>query len=389
MTINKAFKHRIYPNSLQKQQFAKIFGCCRFVYNKCLDLRKSVYASEKRNVSSSECMRYVTALRRSPETVWLAEADSMALQESVKDLGRAYDNFFAKRASFPRFKKKASSSQSYRTRNQGGGIRIEDGKLRLPTINGLVKIKYSRPFEGRILNATVTKTRTDKYFVSLCCEMEFVPKNNSGGLVGIDVGLKSFYTDSNGLCVDAPKPLKELEAKLIREQRKLSRMLVANIKGYTAARKPMYKKPLSECRNIEKQRIKVARIHEKIANIRMDFLHKEALRLADENQVICIEHLNIRGMVRNHRLAKAISDASWSCFFSILEYKAFERGSVVVKVPTFYPSSQVCSSCGFKNPLVKNLSVREWDCLSCGAHHGRDTNAAENILTKGLAMLNA
>ena len=166
-------------------------------------------------------------------------------------------------------------------------------------------------------------------------------------------------------------------------------MIQSNIQGYTKGRKPIFNRSLSECRNIEKQRLKVARIHEKIANIRMDFLHKEALKLASENQVVCIEHLNVKGMVKNHRLAKAIADSSWSSFFSILEQKAFEHGSVVVKVPTFYPSSQVCHICGYKNPLVKNLSVREWRCPSCGAHHCRDINAAENILSKGLAMLQA
>ena len=387
MLIHKAFKYRIYPNKVQQTQFVGIFGCCRFAYNRCLALRRDIYNAEKRNVSYAECARYITQLKKLPEFIWLAGCDSMALQESVKDLDRAYSVFFKKLGGYPSFKRKRDHRQSYRTRNQSKGIRIEENRLRLPTIKGTVKLKYSRPFEGRILNATIEKTASGKYFVSLCCETELEPKPNAGGMIGIDVGIKEFFVDSNDVPVHNPAPLKKQEARLIRAQRKLSRMIQSDIKGYTSKRRPIFKRPLSECSNIQKQRVRIARIHEKIANIRTDHLHKTALSLVNENQVICVEDLNIKGMVKNHKLAKAISDASWGRFFRILEYKAFEHGSAVVKVPAFFPSSQTCSCCGYKDPSVKDLSVRQWVCPSCGAVHDRDGNAAKNILAKGLAML--
>lgn len=389
MLVNKGYKYRIYPTKEQQQMLAAFFGCCRFVYNRCLDLRKSAYEADKRKVSAAECMRYVTKLRSGADTAWLAGCDSMALQEAVKDLDRAYRNFFEKRAGYPRFKKKYASEQSYRTRNQNNGIRIADrNHIRIP-VAGTFKAKISRIPEGRILNATISRSCSGKYFISICVEEEVVPKPNNGCMTGIDVGIKVFYTDSNGNTVDAPKPLKALEKKLRREQKKLSRMIEADIAGYTGHRRPVFKRPLSECRNIQKQRAKVARVHEHIRDIRLDFLHKVSTALVNENQVIGIEHLNVKGMVRNRRLAKAISDVSWSTFFNLLEYKAYEHGCTVIKVPTFFPSSQTCTCCGYKNPLVKDLSVRDWTCPVCGTVHDRDENAAENILKKALEMLEA
>ena len=379
MLIHKGYKYRIYPTKSQIALFAVFFGCCRFVYNYFLALRKSVYTSEKRNMSQYECMRLATALKK--QYPWLSDCDSMALQESLKDLDSAFVNFFEKRAERPHFHKKAFA-QSYRTRNQSNGIRIEGKYIVLPKL-GKVKAKISRMPNGRILNATVSRTTTGKYFVSLCCEEELVLKDNAGGKIGIDLGIKELYVDSNDHHEPNPKYLAKYEKKFRREQRSLSRMIEANTVGHTAGR-PIYKRPLSECSNIQKQRLKVAKIHEKIHNCRTDNLHKASTKLVSENQVIAVESLNIKGMVRNHRLAKAISDVSWSRFVTMLEYKSFEYGCTILKVPTFYPSSQTCSSCGYKNPRVKDLSVRRWICPECGAAHDRDYNAAKNILTKAL-----
>ena len=385
MKTHRGYRYRIYPTATQSVLIAQILGCCRFVYNHCLSLRKETYAREKRNVSQSECMRIVTALRHSPETVWLAACDSMALQEAVKDLEKAYNNFIEKRAGYPKYRRRRSGDQTYRTRNQSGVIRIGGNRINLPKL-GPVKAKISRLPKGRILNATVTRAASGGYYVSLCVEEELTPKPNAGGEVGIDLGIKDFYTDSNGVKAPNNKYLRKYEKQLKREQRKLSRMIEANIAGYTKDRRPVWKKPLSECRNIQKQRIKTARIHEKIYNCRTDTMHKTALKLVNENQIIAAESLNIRGMVRNRRLAKAISDASWGRFLTILEYKAFEHGCRVIRIPAFYPSSQVCSDCGNKNPRVKDLSVRRWTCSKCGCIHDRDENAAVNILKAALKL---
>ena len=365
MIQHKGYKYRIYPNKAQAVILSQFFGCCRFVYNRCLSYRKEVYTLEKRNVSQYECMRLVTQMRHDPDCAWLSSCDSMSLQESIKDLNKAFANFFEKRGGYPKFHKK-SSVQTYRTRNQSGGIRIEENRIVLPKL-GAVKAKISRCLKGRILSATVSRTATGKYFVSLCCEEELIPKPNAKGMIGIDLGIKELYVDSNNCHEPNHK----------------------NIAGYTKDLKPIWKRPLSECSNLQKQKQKIARIHEKIYNCRSDHLHKVSSKLVNENQVIALETLNVKGMVRNHHLAKAISDASWSSFVTMLEYKAFEHGCEILKVPILFPSSQTCSSCGYKNPYVKNLSMRSWVCPECGSVHDRDENAAKNILAKALVMQTA
>ena len=366
MKINHGYKYRIYPTPAQMQSISMMFGCCRFVYNYFLDARRDAWSSRKESLSYSNTSNMLTVLKRDPAYLWLAAVDSMALQESLRDLDRAYQNFFSKRAGYPKFKSRHNHHQSYRTRCQNNNIRIEGKYIVLPKL-GRVKIRLSRTFSGRILNATVSRTPTGKYYVSLCVEEDLVPKPNGGGMVGVDVGLKEFYTDSNGNTVDNPKTLRKYERKLRREQRRLSR-----------------KKRDSS--NYDKQRKRVASVHDKIFNVRTDFLHKKSTRLMSENQVIAIESLNVKGMMRNRHLSKSIQDVSWSRFFSILEYKAYEYGCDIIKVPTFYPSSQTCSCCGYKNPAVKNLRVRDWTCLKCGTHHDRDHNAAANILAKALEL---
>lgn len=366
-TYTMGYKYRIYPNKTQEELINRTLGSCRFVFNHFLAVRRDQWQINHQSVTYNQTASMLTNLKRYEETSWLKEVDSMALQESLRNLDTAYQNFFAKRAKYPRFKSKHRHSQSYRTRNQSNGIRFVDGKLKLPKI-GLVKIKQHREFEGKILNATVSRTASGKYFVSLCVEqdVENLLRSNNGGQIGIDVGLKEFYSDSNGNTVANPRILRKLSKKLLREQRRLSRKL-----------------PRSSNRN--KQRVRVARVHEKIANIRKDFLHKVSTQLVRENQTIAVEDLQVKNMLKNHKLAKAISDVSWSEFFRQLEYKAELYGSEIMKVPTFYPSSQTCHVCGYQNAGTKDLSVREWTCPQCGTKHNRDTNAARNILAKALA----
>ncbi len=364
--MQKGYKARIYPTKVQQDILFKIFGSCRFTYNYFLAERIRSYKEDGVSLTYNKTANLLTILKRDKDHLWLNDCDSMALQESLRNLDRAYQNFFKGNVRFPRFHSK-HAKQSYRTRNQGNGIRIVDNTVKIPKV-GFVKYKGLKDFNGRILNATVSMSSSGKFYISLCVEVESTDLNNDGCMVGLDVGIKEFYTDSTGNTVANPKTYAKHEKKLVREQRRLSR-----------------KKKGSNNRN--KQRIRLAIQHEKVADIRRDFLHKESFKLANENQVVCVEDLNVKGMLRYHHLAKSISDVSWSEFFRQLEYKVAEHGGVLVKVPTSYPSSQTCSCCGYQNPIVKDLAVREWNCPICGIRHERDRNAAINILNKGLEML--
>ena len=365
--MKKGIKFRAYPNKEQQNLINQTLGCCRLIYNKGLAMRDEAYKNGLK-VGYSQTSAMMTDLKKHDDFAFLKEVDSIALQQALRDLDRGFVNFFQKRAKHPQFKSKHHNHQSYRTVNQSDNIRIVDKYLKLPKL-GYVKIKQSMKV-GKINNVTIERTPSGKYFVVLNVDFELEFKPNKGGSIGIDVGIKDFYSDSNGNVVHNPKYLEKSMRKLIREQRRLSR-----------------KQKGSNNRN--KQRVKVALVHEKITNQRNDFLQKQSTILVRENQTICIEDLKVKNMMRNHKLAQHIGSVSWSKFFDMLSYKSVWYGNDIVKVPTMYPSSQTCSCCGFKNPPVKNLTIRKWECPECHTKHDRDTNASINILNKGLQTRSA
>lgn len=362
--MNKGVRFRAYPNKEQKNLINQTLGCCRLIYNKGLAMRKDGFATGQK-VGYVQTSAMLTDLKRQADFVFLRDVDSVALQQSLRDLDRSFKNFFEKRAGYPQFRGKHNRRQAYRTINQRNNIRIAGKYIKLPKL-GYVKIRQSMEV-GKINNVTIERTPTGKYFVVLNVDFEPELRPNNGGKVGIDVGIKEFYSDSSGSIVANPKYLERSMRRFVREQRRLSR-----------------KQKGSNNRN--KQRVKVASVHEKTTNQRNDFLQKQSSILVRENQTICIEDLNIRGMVRNHKLARSIASASWGKFFRMLEYKAAWYGNDIIRVPTMYPSSQTCSCCGYKNPLVKNLAVRSWECPECHTKHDRDVNAGINILNKGLSL---
>lgn len=362
--MQKGVKFRAYPNKEQQNLINQTFGCCRLIYNKGLTMRNDGYENGQK-IGYNQTSAMLTELKKSDDFAFLKDVDSIALQQSLRDLDRGFKNFFEKRARHPQFKSKHNNYQSYRTINQGDNIRIVGKYIKLPKL-GYVKIKQSMEV-GHINNVTIKRTPTGKYFVIVNIDFEPEFRPNAGCMIGIDVGIKEFYCDSNGNVVNNPKYLEKSMRKLIREQRRLSR----KHKGSN---------------NRNKQRIKVAKVHEKITNQRNDFLQKQSTMLLSENQTICIEDLNVKGMLRNHKLSKSIASVSWSKFFTMLEYKATWYGNDIIKVPTMYPSSQTCCCCGYKNPLIKNLSVRSWECPNCHTVHDRDMNASINILRKGLSI---
>ena len=372
----KSYKFRIYPTEEQKIFFAKTFGCVRKVYNLMLNDRKKAYEEVKNDPSKK--MTFPTPAKYKKEFPFLKEVDSLALSNAQLNLDKAYKNFFRdKSVGFPRFKSKKNPVQSYTTNNQKGTIALIDSKfIKLPKLKSLVRIKLHRQPKGMIKSATISRHSSGKYYISLLCKEEIseLPKTNSA--IGIDLGITDFAILSDGQKIDNNKFTSKMEKKLKREQRKLSRRaLLAKKKGI----------PLSEAKNYQKQKRKVARLHEKVMNQRTDFLNKLSTEIIKNHDIICIEDLNVKGMLRNHKLARSISDVSWSSFVAKLQYKADWYGREIIKVNQWFPSSQICSECGHKDGK-KPLDIREWTCPICHTHHDRDINASINILIEGLRI---
>lgn len=372
----KAYKFRIYPTEEQEIFFAKTFGCVRKVYNLMLNDRKKAYEEVKNDPSKK--MTFPTPAKYKKEFPFLKEVDSLALANAQLHLDKAYKNFFRdKSVGFPRFKSKKNPVQSYTTNNQNGTVALIDSKfIKVPKLKSLIRIKLHRQPKGMIKSATISRHASGKYYISLLCKEEIneLPKTNSA--IGIDLGITDFAILSDGQKIDNNRFTSKMEKKLKREQRKLSkRALLAKNKGI----------PLSEAKNYQKQKRKVARLHEKVMNQRTDFLNKLSTEIIKNHDIICIEDLNVKGMLRNHKLARSISDVSWSSFVAKLQYKADWYGREIIKVDTWFPSSQICSECGHKDGK-KSLDIREWTCPICHTHHDRDINASINILTEGLRI---
>ena len=369
MTVkHKTYKFRLYPNNEQKILFIKTFGCARAIWNMMLADKIKHYEETKETLHN-------TPAQYKKEFPWLKEVDSLALANVQLNLQKAYKNFFNSSFGFPKFKKK-SHGQSYKTNNQKGSIALLDGKVKLPKI-GWVKVKAHRQINGVIKSATISMTPTGKYHVSILCEVEITPLPKTNSSVGIDLGLSDFAILSTGEKIGNRRFFNQLSKKLAKEQKILSRRALAAKKA---------NRKLSESNNYQKQRIKVAKIHEKIANMRRDFLNKLSTNLIKNHDVICIEDLSSKNLMKNRKLGKAIGDVSWSEFVRMLEYKANWYEKKISKISRWYPSSQICSDCGFSSGK-KPLSVREWTCTNCGSHHDRDINASINILNEGLRLL--
>jgi putative transposase len=355
----KAYKYRIYPNKEQRLYLAKTFGCVRFVYNKMLADRIKAY-EENKDLEIKK-IKYPTPAQYKTEFKWLKEVDSLALANTYLILNKTYSNFFRdKQIGFPKFKTKKSNYHSFTTYNQKGTVSIKDNKIKIPKLKSMIKLKYHREINGLIKSCTISQTPTGKYFASVLVDEEILQMDKCDNKIGIDVGLKEFAITSNGEFFHNPKWFRKSENKLAKNQKLLASKKKGSVNRY-------------------KQRIKVAKIHEKINNQRNDFLHKVSKKIISENQVIVIEDLRVKNMLKNKKLAKAISEVSWAKFRSMLEYKAKWYGRELIIASSNYASSQLCSNCGNKSSQTKDLKCRIYECPICGLTIDRDINASLNL----------
>lgn len=361
--IHKSYKFRIEPTSEQIVLLSKHFGACRFVFNRFLHERKEKYLNEKTSLNYYDNARTLTDLKKEEDFDWLKEINSQSLQSAIRNLDSAYKNFFNKQNKFPRFKSKYDK-QSFKIPQNA---LINEGKLVVPKFKEGIKINLHREIEGKILFATITKSTTGKYYVSITCEVNYKPFNKTGSKVGVDTGIKDLAILSDGKTYENIKVLKSKLKKLKYQQRQLS-------------------KKQKDSNSRQKQKIKLSLIHQKITNIRKDYLHKVSTEIVKNHDIISVEDLSVKNMMKNHKLSQSLSDVSLGMFYTMLEYKSKWNDKSFVKIDRFFPSSKTCSNCGWIYQDL-NLSIREWNCSSCNEHHDRDLNASKNILKQGINIL--
>lgn len=368
---NKAYKFRIYPNAEQKVLFAKTFGCVRLVYNHWLDRKIKQYEYDKTTITYTSCAKELAEMKKKEEYLFLQEVDSISLQQSLRHLDTAFQNFFKQpKTGFPRFKSKKHNKNRYSTVCINGNIAISDECIKLPKV-GFVKLKQHRqvPSDYKLKSVTVSQTPSGKYYASVLFEYENqVQEKELHNFLGLDFSMHELYKDSKGNEPAYPRYYRQAEKRLKREQRKLSLMQKGS-------------------KNREKQRIRVAKLHQRVANQRKDFLHKQSRQIANVYDCVCIEDLDMKVMSQALHFGKSVSDNGWGMFTAFLKYKLEEQGKRLIKIDKFFASSQLCSCCGYKNTETKNLSIRAWDCPECGTHHDRDVNAAINIRNEGMRIV--